>query len=114
MENFKIKKKYNDSYLIFLGASIINQKYCINKAHKMGIKLILVDGKLDKNDYPYCDILLKIDFVKNEKKLLNWLIKNKINLIGVMSYCNEAGMKLAAKIRFKYKLPGMKINITNT
>ena len=109
----KSKNKYiqNNTYLIFLGAGI-SQKYCIEKAYKMGLKIILVDGKLDINEYKYCDVLLKIDFVKKEKNVLNWIKKNNIKLSGAMSYCNEAGMKLAAKLRLKYKLPGMGIEIT--
>ena len=108
-KNYNFSKK---SFLILIGAGT-SQKFCIEKAHKMGLNTIAVDRNINTKILKYCDVPLKIDFVKNEKKVLDWLELNNIKLIGVMSYCNEPGMKLAAKIREKYNLQGMNSKITN-
>ena len=42
----------------------------------------------------YADISLNIDFYNNYNSVLLWLEDNKINLMGVLSYCNEKGMNL--------------------
>ena len=75
-------------YLMFLGGGRW-QEHGIKTAKKMGIQVLVVDGDPKAIGFYYADISLNIDFYNNYNSVLLWLEDNKINLMGVLSYCNE-------------------------
>ena len=54
-KNYNFAKK---SFLILIGAGT-SQKFCIEKAHKMGLNTIAVDRNINTKILKYCDVPLK-------------------------------------------------------
>ena len=101
----------NEPYLLFLGAGRW-QCHGIKCARELGIKTIAVDANPKAIGFDHSDKVINIDFYKNENRALSVLKKNNFNLRGVISYCNEKGMRLASKIRGIYGLSGIDEKIT--
>ena len=99
----------DEKYLIFLGGGKW-QNHGIKTAQDLGVKTIVIDGDPKALGFEYADIALNIDFYSRSEAVLDWLKKNKIKVSGVLSYCNEKGMELAAIISEKYKTRGMDLN----
>jgi len=101
----------SESYLIFLGAGEY-QLHAIKCAKELGINTIAFDADPEAVGFNFSDKFFNIDFFNNEESVFNQLKINGFNLIGVMSYCNEKGMRLASKIREKYNLKGINNTVT--
>jgi biotin carboxylase len=87
------------------------QKHGIKEAMDSGIKVLAIDAdphaeglsSADKSLYLSLD---DIDLVIDELKKL------KLNFQGTVSFCSEAGMTLAARIREEFSLPGPGLELT--
>tara|TARA_B100000315_G_C14558167_1_gene579226 strand:- start:766 stop:1986 length:1221 start_codon:yes stop_codon:yes gene_type:complete len=101
----------NEGYLLFLGAGRW-QCYGIKCARQLGIRTIAVDANPDAIGFDHSDKVINIDFHKNEDSVITALEKYNFYLRGVISYCNEKGMRLASKIRGMYGLAGIDEKIT--
>lgn len=102
-----MKKKIKHKWIIFVTGGIWQLKG-IKAAKKIGLKVIVIDHDMNAVGNKYCNIFINEDlnnFDLIEKKLLDL----ELNIVGVISYCSEAGMYLAAKIRKAFSLIGPSI-----
>ena len=98
-----MKKKINHKWIIFVTGGIWQLKG-IKTAKRIGLKVIVIDHDKNAIGKKYSDIFINEDlknFTLIEKKLIL-----KLNIVGVISYCSEAGMYLAARLRNIFFLVG--------
>mgnify|MGYP006160958629 FL=1 len=93
---------YKNKWLIFIGAGKW-QKKAILKAKQIGFKVLSIDSNPKAEGLKFSN--LKI-IKKTDSEVLRKIKKIDKNYIGVISYCNDAGMLLASKVRKKFRLKG--------
>jgi biotin carboxylase len=95
----------NRSWIVFSTAGRWQTQGIIN-AKKMGLSVIAIDGDPDAEGFKFAD-----QFICHELSDIAGIILKlsalKLNVKGVISYCSEAGMPLAAKIRESLNLKGL-------
>ena len=84
----------------------------IIQARKMGYNIVGIDSDNYAEGFKISKYIINQD-LKNHKVIIKILSKLKLNYVGVISYCSEAGMKLAAIIRKEFNLLGPNISLTN-
>ena len=102
----KIKSKVK--WLIFVGAGKW-QKEAIIQSKKLGFKVIGIDSNAKAEGLKFVN--LKI-ISNNNLKIINQLRGLNKNYVGAISYCNDYGMILAAKIRKTFNLKGISEKIS--
>jgi biotin carboxylase len=83
------------------------QKHGIDEAKRSGLKIIAVDADAKAEGSQNADIFLCMD-LDNQDAVINTLKRQGRNIRGAVSFCSEAGMALAARIREEFQLPGPK------
>ena len=83
------------------------QKHGIREAKAAGIKVLAIDTDPVAEGFAEADKSLCIDFSDHDK-IISELKGMNIIFNGAVSFCSEAGMMLAAKIREVFELPGLK------
>ena len=101
--------KQNEKWLIAVTAGRW-QKHGIKEARALGIKVIGVDSDPEAEGFDEVDYKLVIAF-DNHQNIIEELRKLNFNYCGAVSFCSEAGMVLAGKIREEFHLPGPNINL---
>jgi biotin carboxylase len=85
------------------------QKHGISEAVASGIKVLAIDADPKAEGFSIADkslcLTLDNDVIKELKEL-------NLNYKGVVSFCSEAGMSLAARIREEFDLPGPRTEVT--
>lgn len=81
------------------------QEVGIRKAKELGLKVLGIDSNPEASGLALCDEVMICSF-NNFEEILREIELLKIDLVGVVSTCSEAGMPLAAEIREKFNLPG--------
>ena len=98
-----------DKWLISVTAGLI-QRHGIRKAKKLGYKVLAIDQDPRAIGFKFSDIKIVSrldDFNEIIKKIRNF----NLNIVGAVSFCSEAGLKLCAKIRQELNLPGERENV---
>ncbi len=98
-----------DKWLISVTAGLI-QVHGIRKAKKLGFKVLAIDQDPNALGFKFSDIKIVSrlnEFNEIFKKICNY----NLNIVGAVSFCSEAGLKLCAKIRKEFNLPGEKENV---
>ena len=100
-----------DRWIIFVTGGLW-QLQGIKEAKKIGLKILVIDSDKNALGKYYSNLFINANLTDETKILLK--LKNlNLKFDGVVSYCSEAGMWLAAKIRFKFNLPGPSIKTTH-
>jgi len=81
------------------------QKHGISEAMGSGIKVLAIDADSKAEGFSIADKSLCIS-LENEAAVIQELKELNLNYKGVVSFCSEAGMPLAAKIWEEFSLPG--------
>ena len=84
------------------------QKHGIDEAKRAGLKIIAVDADAAAEGSQIADIFLCID-INNHDEIIRTIGRLGKNVRGAVSFCSEAGMLLAARIREEFQLPGPKL-----
>ncbi|EQC43213.1 ATP-grasp domain-containing protein [Bacteriovorax sp. Seq25_V] len=84
----------------------------IKAAQQMGFKVIAIDGQKDCPGFTIADKSINLN-ISDTSLILKTLDDLKLNYVGAISYCSEAGMMLAAQIREHFSLPGPNIPLTS-
>lgn len=84
----------------------------IKAAQQMGLKVIAIDGQKDCPGFAIADKSINLD-ISDITTILKALDDLKLHYVGAISYCSEAGMMLAAKIREHFSLPGPNTSLTS-
>ena len=96
--------KEDDIWLIAVTAGKW-QKHGISEAMGLGIKVLAIDADPKAEGFSIADKSLCIS-LDNEDSVIKELKELNLNYKGVVSFCSEAGMPLAARIREEFALPG--------
>lgn len=81
------------------------QKHGISEAMGSDIKVLAIDADPKAEGFSIADKSLCIS-LDNEDTVIKELKELNLNYKGVVSFCSEAGMPLAARIREEFALPG--------
>lgn len=96
--------KNKDEWLIFVTAGKW-QSNCIKKAKEIGLKVLTIDSDKNAEGFQFSDHKIVSNF-DNPELLIDKIKSLKLNYVGVLSICSDAGMLLAALIREQLVLPG--------
>ena len=88
------------------------QKYGISEAMSSGIKVLAIDADPKAEGFSIADKSLCLS-LEDEDAVFKELKELNLNYKGVVSFCSEAGMSLAARIREEFALPGPGLAMTN-
>lgn len=106
-----IKNKPNDVWLIAVTAGKW-QVHGIKEAQAAGLKVLAIDKDTNAEGLTIADQSICID--TDDWDTVIESIKNfKHNFQGAVSFCSEAGMLLAAKIREEFSFSGLSVKQTN-
>ncbi len=87
------------------------QKHGISEAMGSGIKVLAIDADPKAEGFSIADKSLSIS-LENDDAVIKELKELNLNYKGVVSFCSEAGMPLAARIREEFALPGPGLILT--
>lgn len=86
------------------------QRHGIREARSAGIKVLAIDSDPNAEGFNDADETLVVSFDDYEEVIK--LVRNLgLNIKGAVSFCSEAGMILAAKLREAFDLPGPREDI---
>lgn len=78
----------------------------ILKAKSLGFSILSIDGDPNAEGFEFSDKVICCD-LKEHIEIISQIESLNITPRGVISYCSEAGMPLAASIRERFNLPGL-------
>jgi biotin carboxylase len=81
------------------------QKHGIQEAKAIGLKVLAIDTDPEAEGFSIADRFLCISF-DDPQAVINRIRSLSLNIAGVVSFCSEVGMMLAASIRQAFGLPG--------
>ena len=81
------------------------QIHGIQEAKAAGLRVIAVDADPNAEGFLYADVKLSMD-LSDHANVIEALRGLNKNICGAVSFCSEAGMSLAGKIRETFDLPG--------
>ncbi len=87
------------------------QMHGIREAQKAGLKVIGIDADVHAEGLKIVDIPLAMDLTKSDEIIAKIKSLN-LNIKGAISFCSEAGMPLAGKIRDAFNLIGPRVEQT--
>lgn len=87
------------------------QKHGISEAMGSGIKVLALDADPKAEGFSIADKSLCLS-LENEDAVIKELKEMNLNYMGVVSFCSEVGMPLAARIREEFDLPGPRSELT--
>ena len=98
-----------DKWLISVTAGLI-QVHGIRKAKKLGFKVLAIDQDPNALGFKFSDIKI-VSRLNEFNEIFKKICDYNLNIVGAVSFCSEAGLKLCAKIRKEFNLPGEKENV---
>ena len=86
-----------DKWLISVTAGLI-QVHGIRKAKKLGFKVLAIDQDPNALGFKFSDIKI-VSRLNEFNEIFKKICDYNLNIVGAVSFCSEAGLKLCAKIR---------------
>jgi biotin carboxylase len=86
------------------------QRNGIRKAKALGLKVLAIDADAEAEGFADADRVLNLP-LNEEDKILAALAEMKVDLRGAVSFCSDAGVPLAARIRERFDLPGARPDV---
>ncbi len=100
-----------DNWLIAVTAGTW-QVHGIREAQKLGLKVLAIDSNPMADGFLFSERKLLTSF-KDPEFVLKYLEEEKINIVGAVSFCSEAGMDLASRIRAHFGLTGCDLELSS-
>ncbi|RPG56603.1 MAG: ATP-grasp domain-containing protein [Flavobacteriales bacterium TMED96] len=98
-----------DKWLISVTAGLI-QRHGIRKAKKLGYKVLAIDQDPRAIGFKFSDIKI-VSRLDEFNEIIKKIRNLNLNIVGAVSFCSEAGLKLCARIRKEFNLPGERENV---